>query len=218
MTDNLIIEKAIEEIEARNFGVTQQFLEIHNIAYVDNKPQIARVDRDNKDEAIVYFNVEGEKFYFALYMDLKPVVSVRWVGTEPYHSVKLAVQSETLSMKELSELTKLTPTKGNNKGDRRQPNNDKALWKYSRILFEPNPEADEFEVKLTQLLSYLEQDKEGIEKLIKNADCFISVGSAFHNGNTMLGGFHLNADQIKRMSEMNLSIDFDIYADGNLFK
>jgi len=64
----------------------------------------------------------------------------------------------------------------------------------------------------------LEQDKEGIENLIKNARCFISIGSSFHNGNTMLGGFHINADQVKRMSEMNLSIDFDIYADGNFIK
>jgi hypothetical protein len=96
MIENLIIEKAIEEIEVRNLGVTQQFLEIHNIAYVDNKPQIARVDRDNKDEAIVYFNVEGEKFYFSVYVDLKPAISVRWTNTEPYHSIKLVAIPITL--------------------------------------------------------------------------------------------------------------------------
>ena len=218
MIDNLIIEKAIEEIEVKNLGVTQQFLEIHNIAYVNDKPQITRVDRDNKDEAIVYFNVEGEMFYFTVYVDLKPTVSVRWTGTEPHHSVKFIANSDKHSMEELSALTNLTPSKGVNKGDRKNPANDKVLYKESYILIEPNREADDFDDKLMQLLNYLEQDKKGIEKLIRNANCYISVGSTFHNGNTMLGGFHINAEQIKRMGELNLAIDFDIYADGNFFK
>lgn len=216
MIDNLIIEKAIEEIENGNLGITEQFLEIHKIAYVDNKPQVARIDRDRKDEAIVYFNVEGEMFYFFVYVDLKPAISVRTTGTEPYHSVKLIAISDQLSMKALSELTTLTPTKGLNKGDRQQPHYGKALRSF--ILFEPNPEADEFEDKLTKLLDYLEQDKEGVGRLVKNTRCLIRVWSYFHNGTNMLGGYYVNADQIKRMSELNLSIEFDVYATGNLFK
>lgn len=43
------------------------------------------------------------------------------------------------------------------------------------------------------------------------------VASSFHNGNTMLGGHHLDKDIIKRMAALNLEIDFDLYADGNKF-
>src|SRR5688500_15961875 len=98
MTDTLIIEKAIEEVETKTLGVTEQFLEIHNLVYIDNKPKIARVDTDKEDEAIVYFNVENEKFFLAVYVDLKPNVSVRWVNTEPYHSIYFRASSDKLSL------------------------------------------------------------------------------------------------------------------------
>jgi len=37
MIDSLIIEKAIEEVEVKTLGVTEQFLEIHKIVYTDDK-------------------------------------------------------------------------------------------------------------------------------------------------------------------------------------
>jgi Domain of unknown function (DUF4279) len=219
MIDPLIIQKAIEEVENKTLGVTEQFLKIHKIVYADNKPKIARVDTDKEDEAIVYFNVEHEKFFLAVYIDTNPNVLVRWTNTEPYHSVYLRASSDTFSLKELAELTKLTSTRGRNKGDKKRPDSETGiLWKQSTIDFEPNPEADEFEDKLTKLLDYLEQDKEGVEKLVNKTDyCCIHVYSSFHNGNTLLGGHHIEKDQIKRMSKLNLEIDFDISADGNFF-
>jgi len=38
------------------------------------------------------------------------------------------------------------------------------------------------------------------------------------NGNTMLGGVYLNQPIIQRLTALNLSIDFDLYAEGNFFK
>jgi hypothetical protein len=206
MTDSLIIEKAIDEVETKTFGLTKQFLEIHKLAYVDNKPKIARVDTDKKDEAIVYFNVEGEKFFLAVYIDTTPITSVRWTNTEAYHSVYLRASSTKYTLSELAELTKLKSTREKTKRER------------NTIDFEPNPEADEFGDKLNKLLDYMERDKEGIEQLIKKADyCYIQVYSSFHNGNTLIGGHHIDKDQIKRISNLNLDIDFDISADGNFF-
>ena len=215
--NTLIIEKAIKEIETKTLGVTKQFLAIHKLVYIDNKPKIARVDTDKADEAIVYFNVEDEKFFLAVYVDLKPNVSVRWTNTEPYHSVYFRASSKTLSLIELCELTILTTTKGRNKGDKKNPDGGKIEWKESSIFIEPNPEADEFEDKLTKLLDHLEHDSEGIGKLISNSNAHIQVYSSFHNGNTMIGGHHLEKDHIKRMGKLNLEIDFDICADGNFF-
>jgi hypothetical protein len=34
----------------------------------------------------------------------------------------------------------------------------------------------------------------------------------------MIGGHHIEKDQIKRMSNLNIEIDFDISAEGNFFK
>jgi|GEM_PF-5577506 phenylpyruvate tautomerase PptA (4-oxalocrotonate tautomerase family) len=38
MIDLEIIKYAIEEVEKKSWGVTQQFLEIHELLYEDNKP------------------------------------------------------------------------------------------------------------------------------------------------------------------------------------
>ena len=217
MIDTLIIEKAIEEVETKTLGGTEQFLGIHKLVYIDSKPKIARVDMEKLDEAIVYFNVEDEKFFLAVYIDLKPKISIRWTNTEPYHSVYFRASSDTLSSTELSELTTLAITKERNKGDKKNPDAGKIKWKQSSIFIEPNPEADEFEDKLTKLLDYLETDSVGVEKLINNANGHIQVYSSFHNGNTMIGGHHLEKDHIKGLSRLNLEIDFDISADGNFF-
>jgi hypothetical protein len=218
MNDSLIIETAIEEIETRTFGVTGQFLKIHKIVYADSKPIVARVDRDKEDEAIVYFNIIDEKFFLAIGVGVKPNLSVRWIKTEPFHSVYFRASSDRLSLTELSQLTKLKSTRGRNKGDKKMPENGTDIvWRQSTIDFEPNPEADEFEDKLKKLLDYLEQDEEGVKKLINNAGGYILVYSSFHSGNTMIGGHHIDKDQIKRMGRLNLEIDFDISADGNFF-
>lgn len=83
MTDTLIIQKAIEEIETKTFGVTEQLLDIHQVVYENDQPRVARVDTEKEDgSAIVYFPVKDEKFYLVIYLDTKPQVSVRSIGTE----------------------------------------------------------------------------------------------------------------------------------------
>ena len=109
-TSTLIIEKAIEEIESKSSGVAEQFLEVHRIVYEDSKPKIARVDTDKKDKAVVYFNVEGEKFFLAVYVDIKPNIEVSGITIEPYHSVYLRASSDKFTLKELALLTKLKPS------------------------------------------------------------------------------------------------------------
>lgn len=55
--------KAVEEIELKTWGITQKFMEIHQIIYVNDKPKIAKVDRDKNDgTAIVYFPSKGRDF------------------------------------------------------------------------------------------------------------------------------------------------------------
>jgi len=217
MNHSLIIEKAIEEIENKSGGVTEEFLKIHQLEYVDNKPVISRIDKDKPDGTIiVYFLVANEQFYLAVYLETKPEISVCGIYIEPYHSVYFGATSDEINFKELSSITTLKVTGGWKKGD-------KVKWaqmyhKNTCLRFEPNPEADEFEDKIEKLLDYLEQDKEGINQLVDIADGYVQVFSSFHNGNTMLGGYHLDLKTIKRLANLNLEIDFDICADGNFYK
>jgi hypothetical protein len=216
MTHTDIIEKAFSEIENKHFAVTEQYLEIHELVFEGNKPKYDRIDTESGDgTAIVYFPIKGEKFFLAIYLDTFPNLEVRAVGTEPYNSVCFVASSESLDLKELSELTTLKHSSGKNKGDKR---GQSGVWSYSSISFEPNPEPDEFEDKLKKLLNYLEQDKEGITNLIEQGKGYIKVAIEFHNGNKMLGGPHLDLESIKRLGELNLEIDFDLYVGGNSFK
>ena len=215
MTDILIIEKATEEIEAKTFGVTGQFLKIHEVVYENDKPKVARVDTEKEDgTAIVYFPVKNEKFYLAVYVDTKPEIAVRHVGTESYNSVCFSAVSESLNFEELSQMTKLKPTRGWSKGDKRGGTH----WRFSKFIFEPNCEPDEFEDKLKKLLDILESDKEGIAQLAEKSDVCIQVAQEFHNGNTMLGGSYLDKESVKRIADLNLPIDFDLYVGGNFYK
>jgi hypothetical protein len=215
MDDKEIIQKAIEEIQTKTFGVTQQFLAIHEID-LDNVDKL-RIDREMQDGTIiVYFPVKREKFSFVVYFDTAPEVVVRFVGTAPYVSVYFRATSSTLDFQELAAYTILPNSIGWNKGDKRRTGN--TTYQFSCIMFEPNPEPDEFEDKLRSLLVFLQQDIEGVKLLVEKAGGYIQVAMEFHNGNTMLGGPHISPDLIKQMSLLNLGVDFDLYVGGNSFK
>ena len=90
-------------------------------------------------------------------------------------------------------------------------------YTFSRISFEPNPEPDAFESKLTKLLDFLESDREGIMKLIKEGDsAVIHVYSTMYYGN--IRGFHFYKDVSKRIGDFNVEIDFDLYVSCTPFK
>lgn len=210
-----IIACAIEEVENANFAATQQFLEVYQIVRDNGVPVVSRVDTETDDDnATVYFPVQGEKFYFAVYLDTEPEISVRWTDTEDAYSVYFAIVSETLDSPMISAMTNLKPTKSWSKGDK----SANGFQNFTKVIFEPNPEADEFDDKIEKLLDYLLTDKENIKRLVDNYGGYIQVSAMFHNGNTALGGVHLNKDIIRKLADLNLSIDFDLYAEGNLFK
>ncbi len=179
-------------------------------------PKVLRVKfEDSRNEAIVYFQIKDEAFYLAIYLDILPDIAVRWVDIQAFHRVYFRAVSDEMSYNELCKLTTLLPTDGWNKGDPKIFRNITA--KNSRLNFEPDPGPNNFETKLSQLLDLLETDKKGVEQLVTLADGYIQVATVFHNGNTMLGGHHLDKSTISRLAQLNLEIDFDEYATGNLF-
>jgi hypothetical protein len=103
MDDNYIMEKAIEEIQSKTFGLTQQFLAIHEVDLVNIDK--LRIDRERKDgTVIVYIPVKHEKFSFAVYFDVSPDVVVRSVDSVPYVSVYFRATSGEMDFFELAAL------------------------------------------------------------------------------------------------------------------
>jgi len=216
ITDEQVLAIVDKELQLKTLGVTEQYLEIHNPIYLDNKLQIDRIDRErNDDSIIVYLPVANERFYFAVHIDNNKE-EVTGLYTEPYHSVYFRATSDQLSENELKSFTTLIPTESWNKGDLKK--NKKLKYKFSGIEFLPNPEPDEFEDKLKKLLDFLEQDRKGIKQLIEKADGYIQVAMNIHNANGMIGGPTINRTCIKQMSDLGLEINFDMYLEGNQFK
>jgi hypothetical protein len=192
-------------------------VEVHEIE-LENRGGLyrLRIGQEKGDgTAVVYFPIKGEKFTLAVYLDTMPVVVVRAVDTLPYTSVYFKAISEIFDFQKLSTLTVLQNSGGWSKGDKRRIGT--AIHQNSCIRFEPNPEPDDFEDKLLKLIVFLEQDIEGVKTLINEAGGYIQVAMEFHNGNTLLGGPHIELNLIKRMSLLDLHIDFDLYVAGNSF-
>lgn len=214
MSDEQIIELIDNELRKKTLGVTEQYLEIHSPVYINQKVSIERVDREGNDGVIIaYIAVVEASFYLAVCIDSQ-TSEIFNIYSEPYNRVYFHATSELLSDAQLKNMSKLIATDNCNKGDIRR--NRKA--KYSYISFLPNPEPDSFEDKLRKLLDYLEQDKDGIKHLVNEADGYIQVAMNIHNANGMIGGPTIDRDTIKRMSNLGLGIDFDLYIEGNLFQ
>jgi hypothetical protein len=126
------------------------------------------------------------------------------------------VTSDIFSASELMAMTALKPSEFWNKGDRKKYG--KSTYTFSGLSFLPNPEPDEFEDKLKKLLDFLEQDKAGIKRFAEIANGHIQVTMDIHNANGMIGGPAIDKNNIRRMSDLGLSINFDLYVGGNSFK
>ena len=216
MTDEQIVDIVSKELRDKTHGVTEQYLAIHQPVFKDNRLVVSRIDRVTHKESItIYFPVDGEKFYFTATVG-KDDHKFWSLNTEPWHRVYFTGTSDTKTLTDLVALTKLKHTDGFSNGDLRP--NGKSKYNFSRISFLPNPEPDTFENKLRHLLDFLETDKDGVKKLADIANGYISVAMDIHDANGMIGGPHIDKESVRRMSDLNLSIDFDLYLSGHPFK
>ena len=216
MTKKEIENIVIAEFEVPTMATTKQYLEIHSAVSENGVIKVDRIDLESSDDvAIVYVPVEDEHFHFAVYVDVVKR-EVSGIGTESWNRVYFRATSDIFSFAELKAFTTLEPTEYWNKGDLR--NNRKSRHSFSCFKIESNPEPDEFEDKLNKLIDVLEKDASGIKSITEKTDAEIMVAMNFHNGNGMLGGMNIDKESIKRISDLNLSMTFDLYADGNKFK
>jgi hypothetical protein len=142
---------------------------------------------------------------------------VRSTDTEDYCDVYFRATSEELTLQQLVSLTTLPyDSESWSKGDSHPRTG--LPRKFSSLVLKLPQNPGELNRKLQLLLSFLEQDLVGVKKLIDYYHGGIQVHIIFHNGNTMLGGLHLDKEDIRRLAALNVEIDFDLYAEGSLFK
>lgn len=212
MTDLEVYNIVAEEISQKNWEVTKQYLEIHSPIYNEGKIVISRIDREMPDFIIAYLPVQEEDLYFAVYIDpLKKAIT--YITTEAGNKVFLLAISTTLPLDKLQRMELLNPIKLWNKGD---ANKRYSYKKYedSGIKYEPNPEPDEVEDKLRNLLNFLEQLEYPSCILMGNPSYHIQCFIDYHNGNQLLGTFCLDKSIMKRIAALDLDIEFNIAAWG----
>jgi hypothetical protein len=215
MTDIEVTNLIAKEFEEKTLAVTSQYLEIHQPIYENGLIKIDRIDREKNDDTIIaYLPVKDEYFFFSVYLDgnSREILSM---GTESRNLVSAIFASGTMTGSELKSLTRLDCQEFWNKGDKKP--NSQATFKFSGIEFSPNPEPDEVEDKLEKLLAFLESDLEGVLSLSAKAKGYVYILMDFHRGNQLLGGMSLESETIKRISALNLSMNFNINAWGNGF-
>ncbi|MBT1706526.1 DUF4279 domain-containing protein [Chryseosolibacter indicus] len=218
MFEEQVLIKVTKEIQDRTKGFTDEFLKVHDIVFVEGRPKIERIDKEREDEIVVaYLLVKEASFYLALYFDNKENLNLLGAGTEPYSSVYFCANSSELNVDDLSALTTLGVIARWTKGQKEQ--NGPGFHNYSRIEIESNPGPDDVVNKIKKLLDILEKDKDGIKRLVDTAFGNVQVDMRFHVGNKMLfGAPKLDNKTINRLSELDLSLRFNLYAEGKFFK
>ncbi len=217
MMQSYIVQCAIDEVEKRSWAMTQQFFEVHELIYINNVPKIEWVEIDEDEgTAIVYFAVKENSFYLAVYLHIKPEISLKWISTEEFVKVWFCAKSETFTCDELSSMTTLRTTHKMDKGEKF--GNGKFTSNLNSIDFEPNTEPGKFEEKLMKLLDFLERDIIGVKNLVDNADGHIQSTIVFHIGNSNFTGLVMSKHIYQRLAALNLEIVFDIYAQGKYWK
>ncbi|MDN3692861.1 DUF4279 domain-containing protein [Chryseobacterium tructae] len=211
MTEQEITNIIQNELSYKEWGITEQILEIHSPVYQDGNIVIENIV-DDQNEKAVYIPIVDELFYLTFYIHSKNK-EIIGISTEPKISIYFKAISEDLSNTELNEMTHLAISKSWNKGDQRKRNI--GSYDFSCIMIELNDKPDTFERKLNNLLFELLKDLDGIRKLSEMAETTIQVVGYFHNGNGMIGGASLSDINIKKLADLNLSIDFDFYVSGN---
>lgn len=210
------IDKAIAEILNPQFAVTKQYLQVNEVEYEDGLPKVERIDLDYEDNLVaVYFPFKNERYFLQVNVRKVPEIEVDFVYTENGNNAYLTATSDTLNFDELCEGLSFEPLCGWSKGDFRK--NGKSQYKFSRVSYDPfTSKAYDMERQLRLLLTELEKNAESVKLLAERAEAYISVCKhQYISGNA---GICFDAELIKRLANLNLSVDIDTYIVGNPIK
>lgn len=212
-TDGWIRRMAIGEVLNPTFELTKQYLAVNRLVCADGEPVIEDVIV-NEDGAEVYFAVDGERYYFAIYLDLSPegIPSLRWMGTSAGNTVELQVASEDIPLSDLLTLVDITPTREWDKGQLKPPPYQPgSVYKFSSFLYTPTPKrTGDVEEKLRALVEVLMPQRDRVRRLNEVATAGITVGYSGYVSDML--GFYFGPELLSAIGELNLSLDLDLYA------
>lgn len=209
-----IIKVAINEILKPSFELTKQFLATNKVVLVEKIPLVSDVIYSQDDEIYaVYFPIEEEDYYFVIYINAEPTPSLRFMGMSAGNKVYFYAESEHESIERLVNLLGITPTKRWRKGEIIPGNRSGRTYKNNGLEYANTEKmTGEVEDKLDIILETLVKHKDGIKELSKVAEIGINV--CYCGYKEQMWGVNLKTENIKKLADLELSIDIDLYASG----
>lgn len=215
--ESLIAQIAKEEVLNPTFELTKQFLSVNNVEMDGGIPRIKDIIiSEDKSTAEVYFPIIDEEYYFVIYIDLMPEISLKFMGMSAGNKVELFVSSDTEDLDKMIELLHVTPQRSWLKGEKRIHYNgiNFSVNKNSGFIYTPiEKTTGEVEDKIDYLLDELMLIKDKIVELHKFAEVEIQV--TYYGYKDQMWGINLKPQIIQRLSELGIPLDIDLYASGN---
>ena len=186
-------------------AITRQFLAMHQLVLKEGVPVVEDVIlREEEQTAEVYFPIEGDRYYFVVYVDLEPQVALRWTGMSAGNRVSFYAKSEEHQLEELVAMAGVEPTR---------------IWEKGKQIrhhgFEVRPslkETGDVEEKLRTLISLLLPYTANTYALSTIA--VVGINIAYWGYKDQMWGIHLGTEIIQGLAVLNLSVDVDLYAGG----
>ena len=212
--EDKVREIAISEVMNPTFAITKQFLATNAVVMENDKPVISDVIFSKDGEfAEVYFPIVDENYFFVVYVDIIPEPALRFMGMNAGNRVYFYAASETETAIDLVDQLDIVPTEIWKKGDAVSARNTVSKNKDSGFEFmSSNKLTGEVEDKLEYILGVLIQNIEKIKALSLKAD--IGINIAYYGYKEQMWGLDLSANTIKKMAELGVSVDIDLYAGG----
>ena len=206
-----IRKAAIAEIINPTFEQTKQFLSSNKVIFQDGIPVIENIVIKEKEKiAYVYFAIEDEPFYLQVNIDIDTIATPSFMFMSPGSRVYYTAVSDESNLNQMLSTIDFEPTLKWEKGQKR---NVSGTYNHSRIIYEPiKMMSVEVEDKFSTLIDFLWLRKERIQKLSKICDGVIQV--AYYGYKEQMWGIHHDKELIRKISELGLSIDIDLYASG----
>lgn len=208
MDIKFIKEVATKEIESPSEKSTIELLlkiklKVHNSQYV-----IASITEDGYENShiLVLFEVENNRFYFAMYLKNKIPYECDYSSTLPGNDVYLNAISYDKKLNELTEITKLLPSSG---------------WSIYDVIGTRTMDFTSFKInstlvktmdinsKLEDIVNFLEQKVDGLAKLNSISKCNIVIATWQHLSH--IDGFSIDRKLLKRLALLDIDIDYMQY-------
>lgn len=205
---------ARKEIEEQSFELTKQYLSVNKLVYENDKPKIADVImNDGEQSAEVYFFIVDEAYYFVVYLDTSPEVTVRFMGMSAGNHVYLSVSSNVNNLEKLLEGINLVPSKTWQKGTQISKRNTNRFHEASGFTFQlEDKKTGEVEEKLASLINKLETSN--LIQIIKSDEIHKEIRVVYYGYKEQMSGINLKPIIIEKLSMLNASLDIDLYAGG----